>query len=483
MANMSYYLDDATDWQPYNQGSSYELPEGGGMSQPTSQWYSPSLNAITPYDPATGKDASGLYQANTPEWYDQKNGAGSYDASVKEYAGQIGTQDPRKFFRAMWESGAAKAAEQAAPREERDLGLVKLGLALMAGGAGAGAAGIGAGAAEAGLGSAVADIGVGGAAADAVGASLAGGSGGVGSGALAAMKAAGDPIEALIVMSEQTGGLPATQAAQALGFSSPEAALQAAGFGGQVAVPGSVGGISNDVRQLLGIPQSVGLPGSPSLTGMPSVPPGATSAVNAVTRSDSGPSAASAPPQGIQKAGEGTNFVQSIIEQLKKNALPLGAMALAAGAGAGSAKTPLPNQAAYEGMAGNAAGLSQQLIDQYRTGTLSPAQQAGLSQHIQNAKNQINNYFASIRQSDSTAHMQALAQVDQTALAMKQQILDTALQSGLSAMGAAQGPLNTIAQYQLGQDRTLSEAFGNFAKGVGMMMGTTAGTPTPMKTP
>ena len=59
---------------------------------------------------------------------------------------------------------------------------------------------------------------------------------------------------------------------------------------------------------------------------------------------------------------------------------------------------------------------------------------------------------------------------------MKQQMLDSALQNGLQAIGVAQGPLNTVAQYQLGQDQQLSQAFGNFASSVGNLFGKQAGT-------
>lgn len=138
---------DATDWvsQPYTSGAQGE----GGTATTTPMWYSKSLNAITPYDPATGMDSSGQYQRYTPQWYDQQNGPGSYASAVQQYAPQIGTQDPAKFFANLWQSGDAMASQQAQPAENRANMLPMLAASIIGGGALAGALG-GVGAAGAG---------------------------------------------------------------------------------------------------------------------------------------------------------------------------------------------------------------------------------------------------------------------------------------------------------------------------------------------
>lgn len=166
---------------------------------------------------------------------------------------------------------------------------------------------------------------------------------------------------------------------------------------------------------------------------------------------------------------------------MKDNALGLGLMGAGTLASMNAGKGQIPNEAALNAMGADAANVSRQLIAQYQSGNLTPGQQASLNQLTQNTKNQLRQYFASIGQADSTAAAQAMAQVDATALEMKQQMLDTALQQGLSAIGVASGPLNSIAQYQLGQDAQLKQAFGNFAGGMGLLFGRNSGTPTPPK--
>lgn len=185
--------------------------------------------------------------------------------------------------------------------------------------------------------------------------------------------------------------------------------------------------------------------------------------------------------QSATTAGSGTpaaggSFTDSLLAQMKNNALALGLMTAGTAASLAAGKPQIPNEAALQGLSAESQAVAQQLIAQYKSGSLTPGQQASLDQLSQNTKNQLKQYFASIGQSNSTAATQALAQVDQTAAAMKQQILDNALQTGLQAVGVAQGPLNTVAQYQLAQDQQLKQAFGNFASGVGQLFGRNAGS-------
>lgn len=200
----------------------------------------------------------------------------------------------------------------------------------------------------------------------------------------------------------------------------------------------------------------------------------------------SAPASAGASQAGVQagaaQGGGEQGFVDKMLKQMKDNALGLGLIGGATLLSAGQQRG-MPNKAQFEGLGAEAAATAQQLMQQYRSGQLSPGQQASVDQLTQSTKNQINQYFASIGQSDSTAHAQALAQVDQQALGMKQQMLDGALQNGLSAIGVAQGPLSTVAQYQLGQDQQLSQAFSNFAGSVGNLFGRQAGQPTQSEKP
>lgn len=161
---------------------------------------------------------------------------------------------------------------------------------------------------------------------------------------------------------------------------------------------------------------------------------------------------------------------------LSNNALPLGI--LGGVALLNSRPKPQPQDiGAQRGLSAEAQAVSKQLTDQYKSGALSGPQQGALDQQVQNAKNQVNSYFASIGQSNSTAHAQALAQVDQQALGMKQTMLNTALQQGLQAIGVASGPLNASIQYQLGQDKMLNDALSSFGTSVGTLFGRQAGKP------
>lgn len=179
-----------------------------------------------------------------------------------------------------------------------------------------------------------------------------------------------------------------------------------------------------------------------------------------------------AAPGGTAPAGtEGGSIVDKIMEQMKSNPLGTAQSVMGAASLLNTGKKKLPNEGELNALGQEASGIARQLIQQYKSGTLSAAQQSQLDQLTQGTKNQINQYFSSIGQADSTAARSSLAQVDQQALAMKQQMLDNALQQGLNAIGVAQGPLNTVAQYQLGQDQALRQAFGSFAGALGNLAG------------
>lgn len=215
-------------------------------------------------------------------------------------------------------------------------------------------------------------------------------------------------------------------------------------------------------------------PDAATQMGVPATP-GAPAATSGVATPAPGAAPAAAP---AAAAPQQMTFVDNLIQQMKNNALQLGLMGTGLAIAAGG-RQDMPSEAEMQGLSDEARKTAKQLMGNYRAGQLSASQQASLQQLTQQTKNQITQYFSSIGQADSTAHMQALAQVDQQSLAMKQQMLDNMLQQGLSAIGVATGPLNSIAQYQLGQDQALRQAFGSFAGSVGTMIGRNAGTQRP----
>jgi hypothetical protein len=186
---------------------------------------------------------------------------------------------------------------------------------------------------------------------------------------------------------------------------------------------------------------------------------------------------------GAAKAAAGGTFVDNAINQMKQNALSLGLMAAGTGAAVSAGKKPIPNEQQLNQLGTDAAATAHSLIAQYNSGQLSPGQQGSLDQLTQNTKNQLRQYFASIGQSNSTAAMQAEAQVDQQTTIMKQQMLDSTLQNGLQALGVAQGPLSTVANYQVQQDKNLQQAFGNFAQGIGKIFGRGSAATQPQQPP
>lgn len=213
----------------------------------------------------------------------------------------------------------------------------------------------------------------------------------------------------------------------------------------------------------------------------PSAAPGAAPAAPATPAGSAAGAGGGAAPAAT--GGQQGGIVDQILKGMRDNA-GLAQLGLTGAALAMNAKQrPIPNEQQLNDLAATGSQAAKDLISSYRSGQLSAAQQAGLDQLTQGTKNQINQYFASIGQSDSTAHMQALAQVDQQALGMKQQMLDNMLNQGLQAIGVAQGPLGTIANYRVQQDKNLTDAFGNFANAVGQVFGRQAGTQAPKPNP
>ena len=215
---------------------------------------------------------------------------------------------------------------------------------------------------------------------------------------------------------------------------------------------------------------------SPAAAPAAPTPPATPSAPGAAAPGAATGGAAPTAVTGTTAETAGQSQVDKILGSMRQNAgligLGLGAVSL----GMAGQQRQIPNEQQLNDLAATGSQAAKDLITSYRSGQISAAQQAGLDQLTQQTKNQINNYFASIGQSDSTAHMQALAQVDQQALAMKQQVLDNMLQQGLSAIGVATGPLNTIANAQIQRDKNLTDAFGNFANAVGQTFGRMSGT-------
>lgn len=263
----------------------------------------------------------------------------------------------------------------------------------------------------------------------------------------------------------------ASGAGASLGLPALGGAESASGGGTAAAAPGAAPAAAPGG----GAPEALGIdPNTGFAAANPVVDPATGFNVNAgaggTVGSTTGASTAAAASGGVT----GVKAVDDALSWMKTNAV--GLTGLGIGAAASLKKPPqIPNEQTINALGQQGAAVANQLIGQYQSGNLSAGQQASLDQLTQQTKARISNYFASIGQSDSTAAQQALAQVDQQAATMKQQILDNTLQQGLQAIGVAQGPLNTVANYQIQEDKNLREAFGTFAGQVGQFAGRTSG--------
>ncbi len=462
MANgLPSLTSDANDWvsQPYSMSVGGE----GGDTMEVPQWFSPSLNMVTPYDPATGMDASGLYQRNTPQWYDQQNGAGSYAALQQQYPGV-------DFWRA-WNEGDAMASAQDEVATAGDFiesgGLAKSLAFLGAGLGGAEALGFGAGS---GMG--------GGAGVMGLGTDMT-----LGAGALGALESTPAMMAGTGLVSGTGTLMPPATPPNGAGYSAAPFGSETAGAtlhtltdpaaaaAGMGLPPMGTGGLGFDPSQLPKPSMPSGgqgaTPGTPGAAPAPGAPGSAATAPAA-------PSVPGTAPQGAT----GIPFVDDLIRQMRANplqALGLGMTAASLAGGAGSQKTP-PAVGQLNQLGTDAQATAQRLIQQHASGQLSGPQQASLDQTVQNTKNQIRQYFANIGMSDSTAARQAEAAVEREALAMKQEFLNQSLTQGLNALGIATGPLSQAAQFTLGQDKNLQQAFGQFGQAIGNLFGRNAAT-------
>lgn len=291
---------------------------------------------------------------------------------------------------------------------------------------------------------------------------------GAGAGALGAGAAAGDAFMPAALGPLGTGATGDAFMPGALAVTQPETVFGAGALTGNALGGAQSGGGGGSL--------SPGAQGALGTGGTPSAAPISTPASGPVGGSPIAGGSASSVTGGAAESGG--SVIDKILKQMKDN--PLGTAGAAIGAAnLASGTKAIPNAAQLQGLGAQASGVASQLIQQYQSGQLSAGQQSSLDQLTQQTKNQIAQYFASIGQSDSTSAKTALAQVDQQAQAMKQQMLDNALQQGLGAIGVAQGPLNTVAQYQLGQDNSLRQAFGSFASAVGNAFGSKSGSTTP----
>src|SRR5262249_769252 len=139
----------------------------------------------------------------------------------------------------------------------------------------------------------------------------------------------------------------------------------------------------------------------------------------------------------------------------------------------------LPPQARQaQSIAGTEGAFAQDWLQRAQAGQLSPAQLAQVDIFRQNALNQLRQQYASAGrpnyQQDSS-YLYGVQQIEQQAVAMQQQFIDSMIKNGLSAAGGATTALNQVAQMQIQEDRNFQQAIGDAVKAFGYVMGAGSG--------
>jgi hypothetical protein len=96
-------------------------------------------------------------------------------------------------------------------------------------------------------------------------------------------------------------------------------------------------------------------------------------------------------------------------------------------------------------------------------GTLPAGAQAAIDNYTKSAEAQVRSTYASLGLSGSTMEADAINQVKQNAQAQTFNIANELFQQGQKGTAMSSDLYNTILQTQLGEDKSLSDAIGNFA--------------------
>lgn len=141
----------------------------------------------------------------------------------------------------------------------------------------------------------------------------------------------------------------------------------------------------------------------------------------------------------------------------------------AAGLGVGALKQGelAKGERQLQAEAGQLSGQGQQLAGYLQSGTLPPGVQGGINQATHAAKAQIRSQYASRGMSGSSAEQADLARADQSAQTQGAEIAMQLLQQGVNESGLAAGLYKEILNGALEKDKSLGEAFTNFAQSFG----------------
>ena len=150
-------------------------------------------------------------------------------------------------------------------------------------------------------------------------------------------------------------------------------------------------------------------------------------------------------------------------------ATPIASLLMAKKAQTAATTTGATAQNQLNAIAAPASAVSNQLLTNYQSGTLSTADQQSIAQYGQQQQAQIKQYYANAGLSNSSMEASALAQVGVQQNQMMQQALNNELSGGLSAAGVAQGPQLAGVTAATTADQQSQQAMTNFMQTLAKM--------------
>jgi hypothetical protein len=159
--------------------------------------------------------------------------------------------------------------------------------------------------------------------------------------------------------------------------------------------------------------------------------------------------------------------VNAIGKQLASNPIGLGMTAL------NMMNTP-KTSTQLKSVAANAAttqAVGQDLINKAEAGTVTSAQESQIQLWANQQKGALKDYYARAGMGDSSMEASAMANIDQQAASMREQIIQQNLSQGLSALGMSDTSNTNLANAKLQQDNSINQMMMNLAKAMGTSVG------------
>lgn len=162
--------------------------------------------------------------------------------------------------------------------------------------------------------------------------------------------------------------------------------------------------------------------------------------------------------RGVDVPNPTSTIAQKLLDQLQKN--PLTAAGLAANVASQIAQKNSANNTAgkLNAIAAPTAGLSSDLLAQYKSGQLNAGSEFDINKWEQQAIAKAKSYYSKAGMPDSTAALHSIQTIQAQANAMRDQSRQGLLTAGLNASQIAQGPLTAAVNAQANQDANFARS-------------------------